>query len=112
MELHDMRECGVPVLVISGKMDANTTPAFTAWFNSRISAGESRFAVDCSGMTYMSSAGLRGVLTVAKQIRAKQGRLIFCGLHGIVLDVFEASGFIAILETRPTLQDALAAMTG
>lgn len=112
MELRERREDGVLVLEMSGKMDAIATPDFTAWFDSRISAGEYRFAVDCSGLSYLTSAGLRGVLTVAKQIRAKQGRLIFCGLSGVVLEVFEASGFLTILETCPTLPDARAAIQG
>lgn len=112
MELIEQREDGVMVLILKGKMDVIATPDFSNWFEGKIAAGDTRFAVDCSGLSYLTSAGLRAVLSVAKQIRAKQGRLIFCGLSGVAREVFEASGFLTILETSHNLDNALAGMKG
>lgn len=112
MELIEQKEGSVVTLMLTGKMDAITTPEFSTWFGGRISAGECRFIIDCSGLTYLSSAGLRGFLTAAKQVKARQGRVIVCGLAGVVLEVFKISGFLTIYETCPNLDDALAAMKG
>lgn len=112
MELIETNEAAAVVLQISGKLDAVTTPDFTDRFEKRLANGDCCFVVDCSDLIYLSSAGLRGFLTVAKQIKAKQGRLIVCGLAGVALEVFQISGFLTILETRPDRQAALAAMNG
>ena len=112
MELVEKKNGEVVTLAISGKMDAITTPEFNTWFDGKVSAGETRFVVDCGNLSYLSSAGLRGFMIVAKQIKAIQGRLILCGLAGVALEVFRVSGFLTIYETYSSLEDALSALKG
>ena len=112
MELIETSADAAVVLQLSGKLDAVTTPDFTGWFDKRIASGDCCFVVDCSDLAYLSSAGLRGFLMIAKQIKSRQGRLIVCGLAGVALEVFQISGFLTILETRQDRQAALAAMQG
>jgi len=57
--------------------------------------------VDLAGLEFISSAGLRGVLMLAKTCQ-KDGRpLGFCGLKPLVEDVFKISGFMSILKILP-----------
>ena len=110
MELKETSRDGVVILEMSGKLDAVTTPELTAWFDNKSDADPGRFIFDCAGLTYLSSAGLRGFLTVAKQIKSRQGRVAFCGLGGVVLEVFRVSGFVTIFETFPTIDAGLEAV--
>lgn len=54
--------------------------------------------VDCAGMSYICSSGLRVFLSQNKSITAKGGKLIIRNLEPLVKDVFEVSGFIQIFN--------------
>lgn len=65
---------GVVVIKPVGSMDATTTNTFVNACLERLDAGAAKILVDLSGIDYMSSAGLRGVLTLLKGGRAKKSR--------------------------------------
>ena len=66
--------------------------------------------VDCAGMEYISSAGLRVLLVAAKQARAANGQLALATLRDNPREVFDISGFSAIFAIHPSLEQALAAL--
>ncbi|MFC5406965.1 STAS domain-containing protein [Cohnella soli] len=102
---------GATVLRIEGRLDGNHAQAAEATFSALAGEGRSRFVFDFSDMTYISSAGLRVVLVAAKKVRSMQGRMICAGMTEQVRDVFEMSGFLSILETAETTEEALGKMT-
>lgn len=79
-------------------MDAVTAPDFESSLSKMIAQGEVKFLVDLSGLEYISSAGLRAILSVAKELKEKEGELIFVGLHDHVQEVFKISGFYSIFR--------------
>ena len=70
--------------------------------------GEHQWVLDLGRLEYISSAGLRVVLMLAKRIRENQGQLVLCGMHPHVREVFDISGFLAILTVVDTREQALA----
>ena len=54
--------------------------------------------VDCSGMDYICSSGLRVFLATYKMIAQKGGKLIIRNLQPLVKNVFEMSGFSQIFN--------------
>ena len=54
--------------------------------------------VDCAGMSYICSSGLRVFLTLNKNITAKGGKLIIRNLEPLVKGVFDMSGFSQIFN--------------
>jgi anti-anti-sigma factor len=58
-------------------------------------------------LDYISSAGLRSILMAAKQVKAKNGRLLIAGMKEAVREVFNLSGFFSILHICETEEDAL-----
>ena len=54
--------------------------------------------VDCAGMTYICSSGLRVFLTLNKNVTAKGGKLIIRNLEPLVKNVFDMSGFSQIFN--------------
>jgi hypothetical protein len=68
----------------------------------------SDFVIQLNGLEYISSAGLRSILMVAKQVKARSGRLILTGLTDEVREVFHLSGFHTILRICDTKEAALA----
>jgi anti-sigma B factor antagonist len=96
------------VLVVSGRMDTLTAPEFEAETAKWIAAGEKRMVLDLSQLAYISSAGLRSILAAAKQLKAGGGDLAFCGLSGLVAEVFTVSGFVKLLPVFASREAALA----
>jgi anti-anti-sigma factor len=54
--------------------------------------------VDCKGMSYICSSGLRAFLSLNKDIVAKGGKLIIRNLEPLVKGVFDMSGFSQIFN--------------
>lgn len=97
------------VILLSGRLDSVSAPAAESAIIAEIEAGATRLALDCSGVAYVSSAGLRVFLVVAKRIKALGGRLALASLRPEVREVFAISGFLQILTTFETVDDAVAA---
>ncbi len=108
MEFETNKQDGFVVLKVRGRMDAVTAPEFEAKCGEFIDAGDTAFVVDLSGLEYISSAGLRSILATAKKLKAKDGKLVFANLAGMVQEVFSISGFTAMFKVFDTIDDAVA----
>lgn len=107
MEIATRREGGAAVVTVKGRIDAVTAPEFETGLLALMAGGEVTMVINFSGLEYISSAGLRSILSVAKQLKTKSGKLLFTGLKGLVKDVFKISGFGSIFSIFETEADAL-----
>jgi anti-anti-sigma factor len=98
------------IVSVTGRMDAVTTPEFEQTLGGWIDQGDIRFIVDLTGLDYISSAGLRGILTSVKKIKAEGGQMVLTALHGTVKEVFEISGFSTIIPIFESVEAALQEM--
>ena len=74
MELKTHMEENALVVVVAGKMDAVTAPLYVDRLKEELGRGALRLVVDCAGLEYVSSAGLRAILTISKELRIKGER--------------------------------------
>lgn len=95
------------LITLGGRLDVTSAPEFQDACVGLADSGVTDVVVDMSGLEYISSAGLRSVLFSAKKLRGKGGDLRFCGLSGMVEDVFRVSGFQAMFTISPTVGDLL-----
>lgn len=95
------------VVSVTGRMDAVTSPDFEKRFSELLATGEKTVIVDLAGLDYVSSAGLRAILTAAKRVSAAKGKLTFVGVKGQVQEVLKISGFLSILTVFATEEEAL-----
>ena len=63
--------------------------------------------IDLKDLEYISSAGLRSILAITKQIKEKHGTLFLSSLQAAVKEVFDISGFNAIIPIYATLESAM-----
>jgi len=110
MEITERHEQGATIALLTGKMDAESVPVFNQWFDDRMAAGHTRFVLDFGGISYLSSAGLRAVLSAGKMLDKQQGHLAICGLYGLARQVFQVSGLLDVLPIRPGVAESLAAL--
>jgi len=93
------------LVAVDGRMDALTAPEFEKACSGFVDQGHADVVVDLAGLEYISSAGLRSILASAKKLKGQGGDLKFCGLSGMVEEVFRISGFQAMFTIAPTFDD-------
>ena len=107
MQIFARKENDDLVLEIQGRIDALTSPKLEEECQSRIDQGEKTFILDLGGVEYISSAGLRTILILARRLSSLEGQIRFCGLHGMVEEVFSISGFNSLFPIFPSVTEAL-----
>lgn len=95
------------ILRLVGRLDTETSADFELAAHDFTTAGDRRFVVDLAGISYVSSAGLRVLLALAKQTEAQGGALRLSGLSHGVRQVFELSGFSKLFSISPDVSGAL-----
>ena len=109
MEIVITEESAAAVFSIAGRMDALSAPDVEAKLNQWLEQNKARLIMDLEGLDYISSAGLRILLSAAKKLKARGGVLLLARLQTGVKQVFEISGFAAIIPIYETVGTALEA---
>lgn len=85
-------------IAIIGKLDTTTAPDLEASIKESIDGIET-LNLDFAELDYISSAGLRVLLSAQKTMN-KQGEMIISNVNDTVNEVFEITGFVDILTIR------------
>ncbi len=97
----------VKVVRMEGSLDTQTSPEAQSQIEQFIDQGATKIVVNFEKLDYVSSAGLRILLTTAKRLKANGGELRIWGLNGDVQDAFRFAGFHMILTVKNTESEAL-----
>ncbi len=108
MQIGEERAGGVVVVAVTGRIDSTTSAALDEHLTGVAARGDGRVVVDMTGVDYISSAGLRVMLTLAKRTRQHQGALALCGLGDGVRQVFALAGFLPLFAIEATRELAVA----
>ena len=98
MNINIERENGKTLMKIEGRLDTTTAPELEKAINDEGEALES-LVLDFKGVDYISSAGLRVLLTAQKKMNA-QGSMELNNVSESVMDIFEMTGFADILVIK------------
>jgi anti-anti-sigma factor len=109
MEIQTRKESKTTIISVKGRIDAVTAPRLEKNLFDLIAQGETALLLNLQELDYISSAGLRSILSAAKQLKAKSGELFIAGLQGSVRDVFQMSGFYTIFRIFELVEEALQA---
>jgi len=111
MDITETKSGGTLVMTPNGRLDAASAQAFQERLLSCIDGGETSVLLDLVQLDYISSTGLRSLLTAAKRLQACDGRFAVCALTDNVREVFQVSGFDTIIEIHPDRATALQRLT-
>ena len=78
-----------------GRLDSKTAPELKEVLDDSLNDVE-ELTFDLSELNYISSAGLRIILSTQKTMN-KQGSMMVTNVQDIVMEVFESTGFVDIL---------------
>jgi anti-sigma B factor antagonist len=95
------------VVSITGSVDALTAGELTDLLLENIDSQHIRLVVDLGGVDFMSSAGLRAIMTSLKESRKHGGDLRLAAAQPGVEKILKMSGFTSILKSYSTLDQAV-----
>jgi anti-anti-sigma factor len=107
MEIDHRVENGVLIIAISGRLDAASAPIAEGEINKALEGEQNRLLFDLSALEYLSSGGLRVILSAAKEIRKREGKVALAALTQYVYEIFEVSGFTAMLPIKDSVEEGL-----
>ena len=82
-------------IALVGRLDTTTAPSLENEVNDSV-AGITKLIFDFAGLEYVSSAGLR-VLLSSQKIMNKQGSMVIRNVNETIMEVFDITGFCDVL---------------
>ena len=98
MNVTKKNEDGVLTVYLEGKMDTNTTPMVEAEIADDIAQAKA-LVIDMAALQYISSAGLRLMLSLHKKM-AQKGGLTIINANETIREIFDFTGFAEILNIQ------------
>jgi len=97
------------VVEVTGDIDGNTAPSVQEQILPLAQPG-CKIVLDMTKVGYMSSAGLRMLLSVYRQISSNKGSIVLVGLSEEIKDTMSVTGFLNFFTTYDSLPSGLAAL--
>jgi anti-anti-sigma factor len=101
----------VMILKPSGRIDSQSSPEFETAISAKLDSAQN-VILDFGDVPYISSAGLRVVLVIAKRLARTQGKFALASLKPEISSVFKISGLTSVLKIFDTPEGALASFGG
>lgn len=86
-------------LRLEGRLDTTSAPAAQEAFL-KVAGEYAKIELDFTDLAYVSSAGLRALLTLQKQVNRTGGSLVLTNVSPSIMEVFEMTGFSGILTIQ------------
>lgn len=93
---------------ITGMLNAMSSEEFYACISEQINAGKYYFIFDCSELEHISSAGIRILLLLIKQLQQHDGKILISSPNKNLMQVFDMTNLSKILTITDTLEESAA----
>ena len=94
MKIDFTKNNGILAVALDGRLDTTTAPELDSFLGENYD-GTGSIVIDCEKLSYISSAGLRVLLSAQKKTK---GAMKLTNVCELVMEVFEMTGFADILE--------------
>ncbi|MBR6571734.1 MAG: STAS domain-containing protein [Clostridia bacterium] len=95
MTINTKAEGSKLTICLEGRLDTSSAPQLETALKESL-RGVTELVMDFAELAYISSAGLR-VLLSAMKLMKKQGSMVVCNVNETVMEVFEITGFADML---------------
>lgn len=96
MDITKKQEENKLTIALDGRLDTVTAPQLEGELRTAVN-GISELVFDLSKLEYVSSAGLR-VLLSAQKVMNRQGSMTVCHVKPEIMEIFEVTGFVDLLN--------------
>ena len=100
MEVNIIEKDNFITAVLSGRLDTAVSQEVATALQPLVDNAEKTLVLDCKGLDYISSSGLRIFLTVRKAATAKGGKVIVRDINNEIRQVFMMTGFLNLFEIQ------------
>jgi anti-sigma B factor antagonist len=114
MEISIFNEDKLCIITVDGDLDASSSILLDQAIADAVAGKENNIVIDCSRLSYISSAGLGVFMSYLQEFQDKHISLILFGLNEKVLNVFKILGLDQLLtiveskeEAKLTVNDSL-----
>ena len=107
MEINSKEENGIVSIAIKGRLEADSSPEAEKVVREVLKGPTTRLLFNLSALVYLSSAGLRVVLTAAKEMKRRDGKIVLCSLNEFVKEIFEVSGFQSLIPIADSIESGI-----
>ena len=97
----------VLILRMTGRLDALSSANVEKAVFESINQGRQKLLIDFSGIDYLSSAGMRMLLSVAKKLKSLSGKLVIFAITPTVMEILKMAGFDHVLEITISQEEGL-----
>lgn len=112
MAISTEREGWVLVIKAEGRIDGSNAAQFLESVEGVIDQNDNAVVLDFTQLNYISSAGLRIILLIAKDLRQRNVKFAVCSLSSSVHEIFMISGFDQIIDLYDDSASAVSAVQG
>ena len=98
---------GALVVAVEGRIDGANAMEFQSAAQEALGDKQGPLLIDCETLSYVSSAGLRAFLSLARLLQRRGGKFAVCSLSGLIAQIFQISGFDQIISVHATREEAL-----
>ncbi|NGX49826.1 MAG: putative anti-sigma factor antagonist BtrV [Candidatus Anoxychlamydiales bacterium] len=98
---------GIIILRLLGRLDASSSPLLHNRLNVLLKEGHKTILLDFSNIDYLSSAGLRVLLSFTKSYKENKKRLSIFSVTEDVMDIIKLTGFDKILDVYKNEKEAI-----
>jgi anti-sigma B factor antagonist len=110
MDINIEKNGNVTIIELNGDLNANST----AKIQDQVLAAtppNTKVLLDMSNVKYMSSAGLRFLLLLSRQLGSQVGNIVLTGLREEVQDVMSMTGFLDFFVTAKDRNEGMKALS-
>ncbi len=112
MEMTQEKRDQVNIIGLRGRLDAIASSGVEKQLLAQVAQDHVRIAFDLSGTSCISSAGLRLLIEVAKQVEMRGGKLALATLNHDVYNIFKIAGVIPLFSVYETVDEAASYCAG
>jgi len=109
MNLVTSSENGIGIARLEGSLDGKTAPEVRGQLRPFLEAN-SKMIFDLSKVDYMSSAGLRLLLLLYRELSTRKGKLVLVGISEDIRSVMSHTGFLNFFTLASTEAEAVTAL--
>jgi anti-anti-sigma factor len=110
MKMDITEDDGVVKVGLVGRLDTPGVDAIETRFTAAVCPRGARTVVDLSGVEFIGSLGLRMLITIARTLSRKNGKLVLYGPQAFVAQVLETASLGDIIPVQPDAASAVAAV--
>ena len=110
MDVTSQRTGGALVVSVEGRVDGANARKFQKAVETVIEDSDRAVVLDMENLSYISSAGLRSILLIAKGLQKRDSRFAVCSLQNAISEVFRIVGFDKIVTIHSSQEDAVSAL--